>query len=57
MKKKKREEIKIKIKKIIHVIFPHVVPFIIFLRLDVIKQKEMRGAKKKKKIQNTCIFP
>lgn len=47
--KKKREEIKIKIKKIIHVIFPHVVPFIIFLRLDVIKQKEMRGEKKKKK--------
>ena len=50
-KKKEEIKIKIKIKKIIHVIFPHVVPFIIFLRLDVIKQKEMRGGKKKKKFK------
>lgn len=44
-------------KKIIHVIFPHVVSFIIFLRLDVIKQGKKKWGKKKKKIQNTCIFP
>lgn len=54
---KKKEEIKLKIKKIIHVIFPHVVPFIIFLRLDVIKQKEMRGAKKKKKNSKYMHIP
>lgn len=56
MKKKKKTN-KNKNKKIIHVIFPHVVPFIIFLRLDVIKQGKKKWGKKKKKIQNTCIFP
>lgn len=54
---KKKKTNKNKNKKIIHVIFPHVVPFIIFLRLDVIKQGKKKWGKKKKKIQNTCIFP
>lgn len=46
--KKKKKTNKNKNKKIIHVIFPHVVPFIIFLRLDVIKQGKKKWGKKKK---------
>lgn len=50
MKKKKKTN-KNKNKKIIHVIFPHVVPFIIFLRLDVIKQGKKKWGEKKKKFK------
>lgn len=47
----KKKTNKNKNKKIIHVIFPHVVPFIIFLRLDMIKQGKKKWGKKKKKFK------